>query len=37
MTVDVFHDDDGVVDDEADREHQGEQRQQVDRVSRAPT
>src|SRR5258708_24261138 len=33
MAVDVLYDDDGVVDDQADREDEGEQRQQVDRVA----
>ena len=33
MAVDVLDDDDGVVDDEADGEHEGQQRQQVERVA----
>ena len=33
VPVDVLDDDDGVVDDEADRQHQREQRQQIDRVA----
>lgn len=31
MTVDVLHHDDGIVDDEADRQNQGKQRQKIDR------
>ena len=31
MPLDVLHHDDRIVDDEADREHDGEQREQVDR------
>ena len=31
MTRDAFHDDDGIVDDDADREHDGEQGGEVDR------
>ena len=33
VAVDVLHHDDGVVDDEADGQHHGEQRQQVDRIA----
>ena len=33
VTVDVLHHDDGVVDDETDGQHQGQQRQEVDRVA----
>ena len=34
VALHVLDDDDGVVDDEADREHDREQRQQVDREAR---
>ena len=30
MALDVFHHDDGVIDDQTDREHDREQREQVD-------
>ncbi len=33
VPVDVFDDDDGVVDDEADGEHEGEKRQKIDRIA----
>ena len=33
VAVDVLHHHDGVVDDKADRQHHGEQRQEVDRIA----
>ena len=37
VAVDVLDHDDGVVDDEADGEHHGEQRQKVDRIAERRT